>query len=36
MVREDREVPVQAGWGDRIYLGTELIFTAAGRPSPAL
>ena len=36
MVREDRVVPVQAGWGDRIYLGTELIFTAVGRPSPAL
>jgi N-methylhydantoinase A/oxoprolinase/acetone carboxylase beta subunit len=36
MVREDRDVPVQAGWGDRIYLGTELIFTAVGRPSPAL
>jgi N-methylhydantoinase A/oxoprolinase/acetone carboxylase beta subunit len=35
MVREDREVMVKAGWGDRLYLGTELIFTAAGRPSPA-
>ncbi len=36
MAREDRSVPVKAGWGDRLYLGTELIFTAVGRPSPAL
>lgn len=36
MVREDKAVPVHSGWGDRIYLGTELIFTAVGRPSPAL
>lgn len=35
MTREDREVLVKAGWGDRLYLGTELIFTAVGRPSPA-
>jgi hypothetical protein len=35
MDRHDREAIVRAGWGDRIYLGTELIFTAAGRPSPA-
>jgi N-methylhydantoinase A/oxoprolinase/acetone carboxylase beta subunit len=33
--RHDRDVQVKAGWGDRLYLGTELIFTAAGRPSPA-
>lgn len=32
MVRQDREVPVRAGWGDRLYLGTELTFIAAGRP----
>jgi N-methylhydantoinase A/oxoprolinase/acetone carboxylase beta subunit len=35
MIREDREVLVKAGWGDRLYLGTELTFTAVGRPSPA-
>ena len=35
MRRHDREVLVQAGWGDKLYLGTELIFTAVGRPSPA-
>ena len=33
--REDWNVPVSAGWGTYIYLGTELTFTAAGRPSPA-
>jgi N-methylhydantoinase A/oxoprolinase/acetone carboxylase beta subunit len=36
MVREDRDVMVKAGWGDRLYLGTDLTFTAAGRPSPAV
>lgn len=36
MDREDKAVPVHSGWGDSIYLGTELIFTAVGRPSPAL
>jgi len=36
MTREDREVLVKAGWGDQLYLGTELIFTAVGRPSPAI
>jgi N-methylhydantoinase A/oxoprolinase/acetone carboxylase beta subunit len=35
MARKDREVVVKAGWGDRLYLGTELTFTAVGRPSPA-
>jgi N-methylhydantoinase A/oxoprolinase/acetone carboxylase beta subunit len=35
MVRHDRHVVVRAGWGDRLYLGTELVFTAVGRPSPA-
>ena len=35
MTRVDREVPVKAGWGQQIYLGTDLVFTAAGRPSPA-
>jgi N-methylhydantoinase A/oxoprolinase/acetone carboxylase beta subunit len=36
MTREDRDVLVKAGWGDQLYLGTELVFTAAGRPSPAV
>ena len=36
MIREDREVLVKAGWGDKLYLGTELTFTAVGRPSPAV
>jgi hypothetical protein len=35
MTRLDREAPVSAGWGEQIYLGTELVFTAVGRPSPA-
>jgi N-methylhydantoinase A/oxoprolinase/acetone carboxylase beta subunit len=36
MERLDREVLVSSGWGDQIYLGTELTFTAVGRPSPAM
>jgi N-methylhydantoinase A/oxoprolinase/acetone carboxylase beta subunit len=36
MERQDREALVSSGWGDQIYLGTELIFTAVGRPSPAI
>ncbi len=35
MTRQDRTVDVQLGWGNQLYLGTELVFTAAGRPSPA-
>lgn len=35
MLRQDQEASVRLGWGDRIYLGTELTFTAVGRPSPA-
>ena len=35
MAREDRQVKVAAGWTQEVYLGTELIFTAVGRPSPA-
>ncbi len=35
MARQDRDVLVSAGWADQIYLGTELVFTAVGRPSPA-
>ncbi len=36
MTRQDREVLVRAGWGETLYLGTELVFTAVGRPSPAV
>jgi hypothetical protein len=35
VVREDRTAPVKGGWGSEIYLGTELTFTAMGRPSLA-
>jgi len=35
MVRVDRSAPVALGWEQQIYLGTELTFTAVGRPSPA-
>lgn len=35
VAREDRVAMAQAGWGQDIYLCTELTFTAAGRPSPA-
>jgi len=30
--QHDQRVQVASGWGDEIYLGSELIFTAAGRP----
>jgi len=35
MARADRRARVGAGWGQEIFLGAELIFTAVGRPSPA-
>ena len=35
MSRTDRRAQVGGGWGEEIYLGTELLFTAMGRPSPA-
>jgi len=35
MSRTDHRARVAAGWGQEIYLGTELIFKAVGRPSPA-
>ncbi|MBC8249023.1 MAG: hydantoinase/oxoprolinase family protein [Anaerolineales bacterium] len=35
MARMDRQAKVAAGWGQEIFLGAELIFTAVGRPSPA-
>jgi hypothetical protein len=28
----DRSAPVAAGWEQPVYLGTELTFTAVGRP----
>lgn len=31
--RHDQTAQVASGWGDEIYLGTELVFTAVGRPS---
>jgi N-methylhydantoinase A/oxoprolinase/acetone carboxylase beta subunit len=34
-IRVDRNVPAMAGWGQHVYLGTELTFKAVGRPSPA-
>ncbi len=33
--RVDRSAPIAVGWGQQVYLGTELTFTAVGRPSPA-
>jgi hypothetical protein len=36
MVRQDQTILVRVGSGDRLYLGTDLTFTAAGRPSPAV
>ncbi len=33
VVREDNIVPIRPEWGGEIYLGTELTFTAVGRPS---
>ena len=35
MSRVDQGAPVQTGWGQQVYLGTDLMFTAVGRPSPA-
>jgi len=35
MARSDRRARVGGGWGEEVYLGTELTFTAVGRPSPA-
>jgi N-methylhydantoinase A/oxoprolinase/acetone carboxylase beta subunit len=31
--RVDQSAPVQAAWGQPIYLGTQLTFTAVGRPA---
>ena len=35
MIRVDQNVPTGDGWGEQVYLGTELTFTAVGRPSLA-
>jgi len=35
MIREDKSAPMRGGWGQEIFLGTELVFTAVGRPSLA-
>jgi N-methylhydantoinase A/oxoprolinase/acetone carboxylase beta subunit len=35
MTRSDRHAPVDEMWGQDVYLETELVFTAAGRPSIA-
>jgi N-methylhydantoinase A/oxoprolinase/acetone carboxylase beta subunit len=35
MIREDRLAPVATGIDQEVFLGTDLFFTAAGRPSPA-
>jgi N-methylhydantoinase A/oxoprolinase/acetone carboxylase beta subunit len=34
VTRVDHNAPVKAGWGQHIYLGTELFYRAVGRPSP--
>ncbi len=36
MERFDNVAPVRGGWAERIYLSTELTFTAVGRPSIAM
>jgi N-methylhydantoinase A/oxoprolinase/acetone carboxylase beta subunit len=36
VARVDSDVPVTAGWGENVYLGTELTFTAVGRPGVAV
>jgi N-methylhydantoinase A/oxoprolinase/acetone carboxylase beta subunit len=35
LAREDRVAPVKGGWGNEVFLSTELTFTAVGRPSLA-
>ena len=35
MIRKDRRVKLNLGCADEIYLDTELVFTAVGRPSAA-
>jgi N-methylhydantoinase A/oxoprolinase/acetone carboxylase beta subunit len=33
MTRYDNIAPIRAEWGGQLYLGTELVFTAMGRPA---
>jgi N-methylhydantoinase A/oxoprolinase/acetone carboxylase beta subunit len=35
MTREDQTVTARGGWNEVVYLGTELTYTAVGRPSLA-
>ncbi len=35
-VRQDQTAQLRVGWGDDVYLGTELVYTAVGRPSRAV
>jgi len=35
MARVDQNAPTKSGWNECVYLGTELTFTAVGRPSLA-
>jgi N-methylhydantoinase A/oxoprolinase/acetone carboxylase beta subunit len=35
MTRVDKNAPVKGEWGQKLYLGTRLTFTAVGRPRPA-
>jgi N-methylhydantoinase A/oxoprolinase/acetone carboxylase beta subunit len=35
-LRVDQYAPTKGGWDDQVYLGTELTFTAVGRPSLAV
>ncbi|MDY7078956.1 MAG: hydantoinase/oxoprolinase family protein [Chloroflexota bacterium] len=35
MTRVDQNAPVRGEWGQQVYLGTRLTFTAVGRPAPA-
>ena len=34
MIRQDNTADIAAGWGQTLYLGTDLRFTAVGRPAP--
>ena len=36
MIRSDNMLPVALGWGQSVYLGTDLTFTAVGRPRVAV
>ncbi len=36
VLRQDQNAQARIGWNDQVYLGTELTYTAIGRPSQAL